>query len=112
MTKENRSSIEQQVMASVAVIYAVRQLLSFQAVVYYALILSLFGISQLVSVPHVLENFSSVARDGFPSILVFIESAVTGTTLLVQLGLLVAIFAVGSLFSSFIRSFSSRTLLA
>ena len=112
MTKENRSSIEQQVMASVAVIYAARSLMSFQALVCYALVVSLFGISQLVSVPHVLQNFSSVARGGFPSTLVFLQSAVTGTTLLVQLGLLVAIFAIGLLFSSFIRSFSDRALLA
>ena len=106
------TKIEQQVMASVAVIYTARILLSFQAVVCYALILSLFGISQLVSVSHVLENFSSVARSGLPSTLMFLQSAVTGTTLLVQLGLLVAIFAVGSLFSSLIRSFSNRALLA
>jgi uncharacterized integral membrane protein len=75
------SKIEQQVMASVAVIYTARKLLSFQALLWYVLILSIFGISQLVSVPHVLQNFSLVARGGFPSILAFLGAAVQGTTL-------------------------------
>ena len=99
-------------MASVAVIYTARKLLSFKAIVCYTLLLSVFGISLLVSVPHVLENFSSVARGGVPSIVTFLRAAVTGTTLMVQLGLLVAIFALGSLVASFIRSFGSRSLLA
>ncbi len=103
----SKTKIEQQVMASVAVIYTARQLVSFQAVVFYALLLSVFGISLLVSVPHVLENFSSVARGGVPSIIVFLESAFTGTTVVVQLGLLVAIFALGTLCAEFIKSFSS-----
>lgn len=106
------SKIEQQVMASVAVIYTARKLLSFQAIVCYAFLISLFGISLLVSVPHILENFSSAARGGIPSVVVFLEAAVTGTTFIVQMGLLIAIFALGSLFASFIRSFSGRTLLA
>ena len=105
-------NIEQQVMASVAVIYAARKLVSFQAVVCYALVLSIFGISLIVSVPHVLQNFSSVARGGVPSILTFLGVAITGTKLMVQLGLLVVIFALGSLTASFFRSFSGRTLLA
>jgi uncharacterized integral membrane protein len=101
------SKIEQQVMASVAVIYTARKLLSFQALLWYVLILSIFGISQLVSVPHVLQNFSLVARGGFPSILAFLGAAVQGTTIIVQLGLLVAIFALGSLLASFVRGISS-----
>ena len=99
-------------MASVAIIYAVRKLVSIEALICYALLVSLFSISFLVSVPHVLENFSYVAHGGVPSIVVFLESAVTRTTLFVQLGLLVAIFSVGSLFTRFLRVFSGRAVLA
>jgi hypothetical protein len=112
MNNEQASKIERQVMASVAVIYTARKLLSFQAIICYALIISIFCISLLVSVPHVLENFSSVARGGLPSVVTFLGAAVAGTTLIVQLGLLVAIFALGSLLASFFRSFGGRALFA
>ncbi len=101
-----RTKIEQQVMGSVAVIYTARALTSFQALVCYALVASMFAISLLVSVPHVLENFASIARGGAPSIITFAEAAVMGTTFMVQLGLLVAIFALGSLCASFLKSFT------
>jgi hypothetical protein len=98
------SSIEKNVMANVALIYTMRKLLSRTALECYALILSLFGIATLASLPHVLQNFSAVARGGLGGISVFTLSAVQHTTLAVQLLLALGIVAVFLLALDFIRS--------
>ncbi|MBX4192318.1 hypothetical protein KW798_02410, partial [Candidatus Parcubacteria bacterium] len=52
------SKIEQQVMASVAAIYTVRQLFSRTALKLYVCAASLWGLGQLVWVSKVFENLS------------------------------------------------------
>ncbi len=83
----NKSNIEQQVMASVAVVYMARQLTSATALKVYALCVSLAGVAAFVSVPHVAANFFAVESGGFSSIATYLLSAVTGTRLVVQLAL-------------------------
>ncbi len=90
--KQN-TTIEQQVMASVAVVYAARQLTSATALKVYALGVSLAGVAAFVSVPHVAANFIAVESGGLGSITSYLLSAVTGTRLVVQLALGVATVA-------------------
>ncbi|MEI6864090.1 MAG: hypothetical protein WCK46_01825 [Candidatus Adlerbacteria bacterium] len=84
-----RTKIEQQVMASVAVVYTARRLTSRFALECYALALSFVGTVFFVSLPHVAANLSNVAGGGAGSIEAFIISAVLGTKLIVQLALVV-----------------------
>ncbi len=88
------SKIEQQVMASVGVIYAVRQLFSATALKLYVCVASLWGIGQLVWVSRVFENLSSAGLQGAVN---FVLAAVLNTDLLVQLTLVVGVVAFISL---------------
>lgn len=95
-----KSRIEQQVMAGVGVIYAVRQLASMTALKLYICALSLYGIGRLVWVSHVFENWANVGLAGTAQ---FMASAVLNTHLPVQLTLAVLMFAGVSLFLDFAR---------
>lgn len=81
------SKIEQQVMAGVAVAYALRKLTSRTALECYALFVCAFIVTFFVSLPHVFQNLLSVAEGGIPTIMLFLFSAVVGTKLLVQVAL-------------------------
>lgn len=94
------SKIEQQVMAGVGVIYAVRQLLSATALKLYVCAASLYGLVQLVWVHRVFENWTNV---GLPGTAQFIASAVLNTHLPVQLALAVLMFAGVSLLRDLAR---------
>lgn len=83
------SKIEKQVMAGVAVVYAVRKLTSRFALECYALALSFAGAAYFVSLPHVFENLTHVAQGGIVSVGVFFVSAVLQTKLIVQIAVLV-----------------------
>lgn len=89
----NQTKIERQVMASIAIVYAVRKATSRIALECYALVLSFAGAAVFVSLPHVAANLSNVASGGIVSIGAFFISAVLGTKLIVQLALLVGISA-------------------
>lgn len=89
------SKVEKQVMASVAVIYAVRRLASPLALKLYVCVAALWGLGRLVWVARVFENLESV---GLRSSLQFAFSAVLNTDVLVQVMLLAFIIAVASLF--------------
>ncbi len=95
------SKIEQQVMAGVGVIYAVRQLLSATALKLYICAASLYGLVQLVWVHRVFENWTNVGLSGTAQ---FVTSAVLNTHLPVQLTLLVLMFAGISLLVDMMRS--------
>ena len=99
-----QSKIEQQVMASVGVIYATRQLVSTTALKLYICVLSLYGIGRLVWVSHVFENWTNVGLQGS---LQFAPSAVLNTHLAVQMTLVVLMFAGVSLFLDFARGVSA-----
>src|SRR3989344_3114772 len=94
------SKIEQQVMAGVGVIYAVRQMASATALKLYICVLSLYGIGRLVWVSNVFENWTNVGLQGTAQ---FMTSAVLNTHLPVQLALAVLMFAGVSLFLDFAR---------
>lgn len=94
------SKIEQQVMAGVGVIYAVRQLVSMTALKLYICAASLYGLVQLVWVHRVFENWANV---GLPGTAQFMASAVLNTHAAVQLTLLVLVFAGVSLFLDLAR---------
>ena len=98
------TTIEKNVMTSVAVIYAVRRLMGATALKVYALLLSAAGIVFFVSLSNVLENFAVVASGGIASIGVFAVSAVLGTTLLVQLALFLGTLSLLSLCADALRT--------
>ncbi len=77
--------LEQNIMAGVRVIYAVRMLVSGIALKVYAFIASVAGTMALVSVPHVVANFMTVAQGGASSIVMFLFLALIKTKLLVQI---------------------------
>ncbi len=100
------TTIEQNVMASVRVIYVLRRLTSATALKLYVCAASLWGIGQLVFVSKVFENLSHVGTTGS---LQFALAAFFNTELMVQLVLLAATLAVISLFVDVFRSFSFRS---
>jgi len=103
------SKIEQRVMSQVAAIYAARIVFSATALKLYALVGSALGLITLVSISNVATNFVNVAEGGVGSIAVFVASAVLGTTLFVQLALLVGAAATISLVTPVVFR-HSRTL--
>lgn len=108
----NQSKIEQQVMASVAVVYTARTLTSRFAFECYAFVLSFAGAAYFVSLPNVAANLLQVAQGGLPSIGTFFVGAVLGTKLVVQVALAIGIFSLGLIALDLIRSnsISSRHL--
>ena len=81
-----RSKIETQVMASVGVLYAARQVASVTALKLYVCAASLYGLVQLVWVHRVFENWANVGLEGT---FTFLADALLTTSLPVQLTLLV-----------------------
>ena len=100
-----QSKIEQQVMASVATIYAVRRLLSATALKLYVSVAALYMLGQMVWVARVFENLETV---GLQSALQFALSAVLNTEALVQVTLLALIIAGFSLLLDLIRTVPAR----
>ena len=99
-----QSKIEQQVMASVAVIYTARRLTSRFAFECYALALSFAGAAYFASLPHVAANLLNVASGGVPSIGTFVVSAILGTKLVVQVAVAVGACALVALGIDMTRS--------
>jgi hypothetical protein len=106
------TKIEQQVMASVGVIYTARTLTNVTALKVYALILSVWGIGRLVWVSKVLDNFFAVEKYGLGAISNYLLYAVEHTHLAVQLALFVAAVASVGLIIDAARSFSASRGLA
>jgi len=102
-----QSKIEQQVMASVAVVYAVRKLLSRRALEVYALATSAVVLWQLVWIHKVFENFVAIEKNGLDAIADYLLVAVTNTNLAVQLTLAVATVAFIFLIIDTVRSTSA-----
>jgi aminopeptidase-like protein len=108
-----QSKIERQVMASVAVIYAARALMSATAAKIYALVISIWAFGALVWVAHVEQNFLQVMHGGAFAVGNFALSAFAHTRTLVQFVVLVAIFALGSLVVDMVRlTTKHQTLVA
>jgi uncharacterized membrane protein len=97
------TKIEQQVMASVVLLHTARRLVSRTALKVYTLAISFWGVVALVSIGNVTANFTNVAQGGVGSVAIFLVSAILGTTLLVQLALLLAALAAASIFTDVIR---------
>jgi hypothetical protein len=102
-------TLEQKVMTNVAVIYMARKFFGFTALKFYALVVSLVGIATLVSVSNVTANLTNVAQNGAESVVAFLVAAVLGTTLMVQVVLVLGIAAALSLLADAIRSISSSS---
>lgn len=80
-------------MANVTLIYAGRLLASRTALAAYALVVSAAALAAVVSVSNVFANFVNAVGGGVGSTIGFMLSAVTGTTLMVQLALTVGVIA-------------------
>lgn len=89
-----------------------RTLTSVTALKLYALILSVWGIGQLVWVSKIYENFLKVGESGFSSALTYVLYAASHTTIAVQLVLVVAAVAFISLATDILRARSGTQLLA
>ncbi len=108
-----QSRIEQQVMASVGVIYTARKLVSRTAIELYVLAASTIALWQLVWVHKVFDNFFAVERNGMGSTLNYVATAVGHTNLAVQLTLFVAAAAFVMLMVDLAKSGeNSRTFAA
>lgn len=103
-----QSKIEQQVMASVSVVYASRQLFSAMAFKCYALLASGFALWQFTWVHRVFENWAHV---GFAGTWQFVSYALIHTHLPVQLALVVALATGISLAIDATRSLRSHQSL-
>lgn len=79
------SNIERQVMASVGVVYAARQLVSATALKLYVLAVAAYALLQLVWVHKVFENWAHVGLSGTWN---FVSYAVLHTNLPVQIALI------------------------
>lgn len=106
------SKIEQNVMGAVAAIYAGRLATSAMALKIYALLVLCVGIVFLVSVQNVFINLSHVAQGGVSSTILFIISAILGTTLIVQCVLALSAVTFISLFADMMRARKFRGVLA
>lgn len=100
-------------MASVAVIYTARKLLSHTALEMYILAASAIALWRLVWVHKVFDNFFAVEKNGLGAISNYLLYAIQHTNVAVQLTLLVAAVAFIALLVDFIKSASApRTFLA
>ena len=104
-----QSKIEQQVMASVGLVYTARQLVSATALKLYMCALSLYGLVQLVWVHRVFENWSQVGLGGSAQ---FLTYALLHTHLAVQLTLVVLVVAGAGLMRDLVRSAVSTPAFA
>ena len=96
-------------MTNVAVIYIGRKFVSRTALRLYALAVSAVGIVTFVSVSNVTTNFTNVAQNGIESTVAFLIAAILGTTIVVQIALLLGAAAVFSLIVDAVRSISSSS---
>ncbi|HEV7449758.1 MAG TPA: hypothetical protein VGP13_04460 [Candidatus Paceibacterota bacterium] len=106
------SKIEQQVMASVGVIYTARAVVSATAFKLYALVASVWVLGALVWVARVEENLFNAMNGGVLAVGNFVLYAVTHTSLPVQMVLLVAALAFVSLALDLVRTVGHRRQLA
>lgn len=100
-------------MASVAVIYTARKLLSRTALELYVFAASAVVLWRLVWVHKVFDNFFAVEKSGLGAMSNYLLFAIQHTNVAVQLTLLVAAVAFVALLVDFVKSASSpRTFLA
>lgn len=102
-------SIEQQVMASVAVIHAARRFASRIALELYALAAAAIALWQLTWVHRVFGNFLNVERGGLGSVWQYVSYAVLHTHVATQLALLVAAAAGIALIVDAVRTLARPT---
>jgi hypothetical protein len=88
-----KSNIEKNVMAGVAAVYVARKLSSRRALKAYLLLACVLGLAVFTSLPHVFINFEHMLGSGLPAVSTYVVTAVTKTSVLVQLILVVAALA-------------------
>lgn len=106
------SKIEQQVMASVAVIHTTRRIFSATALKVYALVASVYALGILVWVSEIQANFFHAMNNGVLAVGNYVLVALTQTELAVQAVLLVATVALFSLALDVMRSLTPRPRLS
>lgn len=99
-----QSKIEQQVMASVAVIHTTRRVFSATALKVYALVASVYTLGILVWVSEVQANFFHAMQGGVAALGNYVLVALAHTELAVQAALLVATVVLISLAVDVIRA--------
>jgi hypothetical protein len=101
-----QSRIEQQVMASVGVVYTARKLTSRIALEFYALAAAGVALWQVTWVHKVIANFANVERGGLGSMEQYISYAFLHTHLVTQAALVVAAVAAVLLIADALRALS------
>ncbi len=96
-------------MASVAVVHTARRLVSATALKVYALVISVYALGVLVWVSKIAENLAHVMNGGVLAVGNFVLYAVTHTSGVVQLVLLVVIVALLSLAADALRTIMPRS---
>lgn len=107
-----QSKIEQQVMASVAVVHTARRMVSATALKVYVLVASVYALGILVWVSRVEENFLQALNGGVLAVGNFVLAAFVNTSVGVQMASVIAILALGSLAIDLARSASARSRYA
>ncbi len=102
------TTIKQNVMASVALIYTARTLFGATALKLYVLLASVWGIGKLVWVSKVFENLSLVEKSGITAVGNFMLAALEHTSTSVLLVLVVALVAAFLLFLDVARTSTAR----
>lgn len=101
------TNIENKVMAGVAGIYLARKIVSRTALECYALFISTFGLTMLVSLSSVERNFISVAEGGAVNILNFFLVAFANTSHIVQGIVMLATAALLFMLTDLVRALRS-----
>lgn len=102
------SKIQQNVMASVALIYAARTLLGPVALKFYVLLASVWGIGRLVWVSKVFENLAVAEKSGLTAVGNFALAAIEHASTSVLLVLVVAAVAACLLLFDVVRAAAPR----
>lgn len=103
-----QTTIQRQVMAAVALVYAARIATSATALKVYVVLVSIGVLARLVWVAKVFQNFATVEKNGVVPTGHYVLFAVQHTNLAVQLTLLVAAVAFVGLIFDTVRSLSTR----
>lgn len=106
------SKIEQQVMASVAVIHTARRIVSATALKVYALVASVYALGILVWVSEIQANFLHAMNNGVLALGNYVLVALANTEVTVQAVLFIAALACASLAADLVRSLTPRLRLS
>ncbi len=106
------TTIERNVMAVARVVHAVRVMTGKTALELYAFVVSVVGLTTMVSLSHVVQNIGVVAGHGLVGVAAYLGVAVVKTNILVQVALLLGTFSLVLFMRDMTRSLRPTMRLA